>query len=161
VLTAATLAVVPPASQGVPDSVGNALDLGGTGTDTGVIQETVKEVNQKSGATDDTPPNQEVTETTVTAIDGQLINSTVSEVTGGTTRRSLQKRAPDFHQIFAGTGVAGGPERDAAIEGTAYLTYTVVPNSTYNVDACLDFCRRVDKCGRPFPFFTWFDYLSC
>ncbi|KIJ33759.1 hypothetical protein M422DRAFT_182877 [Sphaerobolus stellatus SS14] len=38
------------------------------------------------------------------------------------------------------------PSNDASIEGTAYLTYTVVPNSTYNVDACLSFCNTVPGC---------------
>ncbi|KXN92682.1 hypothetical protein AN958_00352 [Leucoagaricus sp. SymC.cos] len=40
----------------------------------------------------------------------------------------------------------GPTDRDGSIEGTAYLTYTVVSNLTYSVDDCLRFCDRVDGC---------------
>ncbi|KAG5642425.1 hypothetical protein DXG03_002799 [Asterophora parasitica] len=53
--------------------------------------------------------------------------------------------ASDYTQEFDGTGTAF-TDRDAAIEGPAYLTYSVVPNSTYNVDACLATCDRVPGC---------------
>ena len=36
----------------------------------------------------------------------------------------------------------GPSDRNAAVEGTVYLTYTLVPNATYNVDTCLDYCDR-------------------
>jgi len=56
------------------------------------------------------------------------------------------KRAPsDYRLIFNGTGT-GIRDRDASIEGTAFLTYAVVPNSTYNVDACLQFCDSLQSC---------------
>lgn len=57
-----------------------------------------------------------------------------------------------YEEVFSGSGTARA-DRDGSIQGTAYLTYTVVPNSTYNVDACLDFCNSVNGCGEPlFPF---------
>jgi len=52
---------------------------------------------------------------------------------------------PGYEVVFEGTGT-GPDDRDASIQGTAYLTYTVVPNNTYNVDACLEFCNQVSGC---------------
>lgn len=46
----------------------------------------------------------------------------------------------------------GLTDRDGSIEGTAFLTYTVVPNITYSVDACLSFCNRVEGCGKLLSF---------
>lgn len=106
-------------------------------------------MDQKSGAAGDTDPNQPVPPVTVTAIDGDLTNTTVANVTSSRRRstRSLSRRDPsDYDLVFSGSGT-GPTDRDASIEGTAYLTFTLVPNSTYNVDACLDFCDSVTDCG--------------
>ncbi|KAF5373055.1 hypothetical protein D9758_001525 [Tetrapyrgos nigripes] len=95
-----------------------------------------------------TPPGLPASDTKVTVIDGASTNQTVDAVVSSddVTRRSLVRRLPsEYEQIFPGSGT-GPSDRDAAIEGTAYLTYTVVDNSTYNVDACLDFCDRVTGC---------------
>ncbi|KAF9472402.1 hypothetical protein BDN70DRAFT_909155 [Pholiota conissans] len=50
-----------------------------------------------------------------------------------------------YDLVFSGTGT-GPDDRDASIQGAAYLTFTVVDNSTYNVGACLDFCDSVSSC---------------
>ena len=150
---AVTADIVPPGQQGVPYSLNNTLDLSGTATDINAIETTVGEVNQKTGVDVNAVPNLEVAETNVTAIDGTPVNTTVSSVTDSApSRRSFQKRGLSrrskrdtdvYHQVFAGTGPAGGFVNDASIEGTAYLTYTVVSNATYNVDACLTFCTSI------------------
>ena len=38
----------------------------------------------------------------------------------------------------------GFDNRDAVIEGTAHLTYSLVSNATYDVDNCLNNCDQVD-----------------
>jgi len=62
-------------------------------------------------------------------------------------RRSLlfSRDPSDYEEVFTGSGT-GPNDRDASIEGTAYLTFGLVDNSTYNVDACLAFCDSVDQC---------------
>ncbi|KAF7333882.1 hypothetical protein MVEN_02345300 [Mycena venus] len=48
------------------------------------------------------------------------------------------------------TQLSGGPDdrryTDLAIEGSTYLPYTLVPNSTYNIDACLAWAATIDGC---------------
>jgi hypothetical protein len=137
--------IVPPASKGTWDDPSNALDLTGTETDSDAIASTANLVDQKSGAAGDVDPNPPVPPVTVTAVDGTLTNTTV-------TRRStpatglFRRDASDYELVFSGSGT-GPTDRDASIEGTAYLTFTLVPNSTYNVNACLDFCSSVETCG--------------
>jgi len=140
--------VVSPASKAITDTLGGPLDTNGTTTDTDTIVNTVSQVDQKSGATGDAPPNQPPPPVLVTAVDGVLTNQTVDSVASTSTRRGLvQRSASDYEQLFAGTGT-GPNDRDGSIEGTAYLTYTVVDNSTYSVQQCLDFCDRVEGCGK-------------
>jgi hypothetical protein len=139
--------IVPPASQGVWNDPANALDLTGTDTDTDTIVSTANIVDQKSGATGD--PDQPIPETTITAVDGQLTAAGTSNSTSSSRRRSTEffrRDASDYELVFSGTGT-GPNDRDGSIEGTAYLTFTLVPNSTYNVDACLAFCDSVELCG--------------
>lgn len=122
---------------------------------------TVQVVEQKAGATGDAPPNQPVPETVVTAVDGQVVDDQGAKSTdvnkaisafsakSAKVKKSVslaQRTNSAYEQVFAGTGTQS-TDRDGSIEGTAYLTYTVVSNATYNVDACLDFCSRVDGCG--------------
>ncbi|THV08014.1 hypothetical protein K435DRAFT_709277 [Dendrothele bispora CBS 962.96] len=137
--------IVSPASKAITDTLGSPLDTNGTHTDADTIVSTVSEVNQKSGATGDAPPNLPPAPVSVTAVDGTLTNQTVDAVTGNTRRDLIQRSASDYEQLFDGTGT-GPYDRDASIEGTAYLTYTVVDNSTYNIGQCLDFCDRVQGC---------------
>jgi hypothetical protein len=144
---AATTKIVPPGSKGVWNDPGNTLDLSGTTTDTDTIVSTAKIVDQKGGATGD--PDQPIPSTAVTAVDGQLTPDGTSGSTSTSRRRStgISRRAPsDYELVFSGTGT-GPNDRDASIEGTAYLTFTLVDNSTYNVDACLAFCDSVQYCG--------------
>ena len=51
-------------------------------------------------------------------------------------------------QVFAGTSEHGTKVVNAVIEGTGYLTYNIVSNSTYNVDACLFFCTSIPRCSK-------------
>lgn len=106
-------------------------------------------MDQKTNTTGDAPPDQPIADTVITAIDGQITGA------GTDTRRSFLehsegfvKRSPsDYELVFSGTGT--DPEdRDASIEGTAYLTYTLVSNATYGVDECLAKCDQVEICGK-------------
>ncbi|KAE9398952.1 hypothetical protein BT96DRAFT_976126 [Gymnopus androsaceus JB14] len=135
-----------PALQGTPATSSDPPDLNGTTTDTSNIVSTAQQVDQKSGASSDAPPDQPATNTTITAIDGDLVNQTIPTTTS--SRRGLyeiSRRNDNYEQVFGGTGT-GPSDRDASIEGTAYLTYTVVSNATYDVDDCLDYCDSVEGC---------------
>ncbi|KAJ7246915.1 hypothetical protein B0H12DRAFT_1125721 [Mycena haematopus] len=141
-------AIVPPGQQGAfSQAVTQSSD--GPSTDASLIAQTVGQVNQKSGVPDDEAPDADVASTSVTAIDGVLTSSTVGDVAGSASRRRrprhyfgrFDRRQSGFEEIFA--GLPAGQD-DAAIEGTAYLTYTLVPNSTYNVDACLAWAATID-----------------
>ncbi|EEB92092.1 hypothetical protein MPER_09450 [Moniliophthora perniciosa FA553] len=151
-------ALVFPAYQGVPDAAdAGEVDLSSTVTDADTIAATVAQVDQKSGAAPDAVPNEPPPPTVVTALDGTILdNSTaVSSLSSyaAASRRGVEERSPiverassRYVKLFDGTGT-NLSDRDGSIEGTAYLTFTVVPNNTYNVDPCLDFCDRVQGCG--------------
>lgn len=151
---AAATKVVPPASQGRWVTQPKGLKLTVPTTDTQAIAATVNNVNQKSGASAATPPDRPVANTAVTAVDGSLTTAG-SASHSSTTSRSFSKRSngfsgrssDDYELVFSGTGT-GPNDRDASIEGTAYLTYSLVSNATYNVDDCLDKCDQVDTCGK-------------
>ncbi|RDB31124.1 hypothetical protein Hypma_000065 [Hypsizygus marmoreus] len=166
-VNAATVGLIPPTQRGKPDSFDNTLNLTGTETDSQSIASLVHVVEQKAGATDDSPPNQPVSDTLVTALDGEIVNNTettVSALAKTTALRTLPKRSNDkrylagYQQVFAGTGT-GLSARDGSIEATAYLTYTVVSNATYDVDACLSFCNRVDGCVFANLYYEYNNYL--
>jgi hypothetical protein len=139
--------IVPPASQGQWNAPSS--NLNGAVTDTESIVSTVYNVNQKSGADANTLPNQPVTKTTLTAVDGSI--TTAGSGSDSPSRRSfserLKRRSSSYELVFSGTGT-GPNDRDAAIEGTAYLTYILVSNSTYNVNDCLKKCDQVGTCGK-------------
>lgn len=120
-------------------------------TDTESIVATANNVDQKSGAAVDTPPNQPVANTTLTAVDGSL--TTAGSDGDNSSRRSFSKRSTrrssDYELVFSGTGT-GPDDRDAAIEGTAYLS--LVSNATYDVDDCLNKCDQVETCGKSVPY---------
>ncbi|KAF9059096.1 hypothetical protein BDP27DRAFT_1431856 [Rhodocollybia butyracea] len=139
-VTLAECAIVPPALQGVPATIDSPPDFNGSTTDTSSIVSTALQVNQKGGATGDAPPDEPASSTTVTAVDGDLVNATVPTVTA--SRRDVaadahlsRRNNSNYDLVFWGTGT-GPNDRDAAIEGTAYLTYTVVSNATYDIDDC-------------------------
>ncbi|KAG6857216.1 hypothetical protein H0H87_007635 [Tephrocybe sp. NHM501043] len=130
-------------------------------TDIAHIAETLGRVEQKGGPASDELPNRPVSNTVVTALDGKLSTVAIAPMTRSIWSRrsdSLKPRASSHHtfwakrtntgytQVFAGTGTQR-QDRDGSIEGTAYLTYTVVSNATYNVDDCLAACDRVSGCG--------------
>lgn len=157
----ANAALVPPAKQGKSDADPGALDLTGTTTDAGAIVDTANNVDQKSGAPSDASPNQAPTDTVVTAVDGQLTSAGSSNSTrrrdsvaarrvvraARSTLSPMAKRLPDgYEEVFSGTGT-GPKDRDASIQGVAYLTYSLVPNNTYSIEPCLDFCTKTDGCG--------------
>ncbi|KAF8798617.1 hypothetical protein BYT27DRAFT_7228349 [Phlegmacium glaucopus] len=150
-VSAAVTTVVPPASQGQWDASSSSSDLTGSTTDTDTIVATVNNVDQKSGATADAPPDQPVPDTSVTAVDGSL--TAAGSGGDGSSRRSVSKRSTgfsrrsvaDYDLVFSGTGT-GPDDRDAAIEGTAYLTYSLVSNATYDVDDCLNNCDQTETC---------------
>lgn len=114
--------------------------------DNALIVQTAFQVDQKSGPSVDAPPNASIPPTTVTAVDGTLTNTTVADAGPFRLRDAgrLGKRDSGFEKLFDGLAVG---QHDASIEGTAYLTYTVVNNATYNVQACLDWCAGIDECG--------------
>ncbi|KAG6831790.1 hypothetical protein H0H92_007467 [Tricholoma furcatifolium] len=132
-------------------------------TDTAHITSTLGRVNQKRGSTHDELPNNPVTNTIVTALDGKLSSVAVlpaarsvwsrhgNSLKPGASRRAngssfwAKRTNSGYIQVFDGTGTAP-QDRDAAIEGTAYLTYTVVSNATYDVDDCLAACDGVSGC---------------
>ncbi|KAL0578875.1 hypothetical protein V5O48_003108 [Marasmius crinis-equi] len=148
-------ALVYPVDRGVPDTNDNTLDLANNPTDSDKIASTAAAVNQTGGATGDAPPNLPPPETAVTALDGTVLDNSVAVSSANVVRRGFLPNVPEnvavkranagYKQVFAGTGT-GLTDRDGSIEGTAYLTYTVVPNSTYSVNACLAFCDRVTEC---------------
>ncbi|KAJ7699725.1 hypothetical protein B0H16DRAFT_780314 [Mycena metata] len=128
--------------------------------DNDAIARTAGQVDQKSGPAVDAAPNTDVPPTTVTAVDGTLTNTTVAGATSGPTRRRdvgrFGKRQPGFEKVFDGKPTG---EHDASIEGTAYLTYTVVNNATYNVQACLDWCAGINGCVFVNVYYEFNNYL--
>ena len=132
---------------------GVAVDLSGTTTDESTIADTISAVEQKVSTPPDAEPDHPSADTVVSAVDGNLTGADLVNVTtiadDGSASDSVSRRSvsrDSFHEVFAGTGT-GNDDRDCAIEGTAYLTYKLVSNSTYNVDDCLDYCAGVDGCG--------------
>ncbi|KAJ7853310.1 hypothetical protein B0H14DRAFT_3108485 [Mycena olivaceomarginata] len=145
-LLVSATAIVPPGHQGSPHQPVD--DVPAPTPDNDLIAQTVGQVDQKTGPPVDAPPNADVPPTGVTAIDGTVTNSTIAEVSAGNSARRRNagrfgKRQSGFKKIFDGKPA---DQKDASIEGTAYLTYTVVPNSTYNVDACLNWAAKIDGC---------------
>ncbi|KAF7290332.1 hypothetical protein HMN09_01291200 [Mycena chlorophos] len=175
-LAVSASAIIPPGHQGALNQTVNVSENDTPTTDNESIVNTIGQVNQKSGAaTHSTPPSAPVPPTTVTALDSSLTNTTLTDVASNSTAPSSRRRrsrpakrfADDdllpakrqqssYTQVFS--GLAPGVH-DASIEGTAYLTYTVVPNSTYNVDACLDWCDTVEDCVFVNLYYEFNDYL--
>ncbi|KAJ7509561.1 hypothetical protein B0H11DRAFT_2184145 [Mycena galericulata] len=147
-LLVSVTALVPPGLQG---SLNQApANTTAPTTDVDLIAQTAGEVDQKTSGPIDAPPNAAVPPTTVTALDGTIVNTTIAGASTSTTRRREidigrfgKRQAGQYVELFA--PLAAGVH-DASIEGTAYLTYTVVNNATYNIDDCLAFCDTVDGC---------------
>ncbi|KAF7354383.1 hypothetical protein MVEN_01127100 [Mycena venus] len=156
-LLASATALVPPGRKGVPNAPVPDNTTAPT-PDNALIVHTASQVYQKSGPSVDAPPNASIPPTTVTAVDGTLTNTTVADA-GSSRRRDagrLGKRDSGFEKLFDGLPVG---QHDASIEGTAYLTYTVVNNATYNVQACLDWCAGINGCVFVNVFYEFNNYL--
>ncbi|TFK61851.1 hypothetical protein BDN72DRAFT_827999 [Pluteus cervinus] len=118
-----------------------------------------KTIDQAAGAEDGAPPSTDVPETVITAVDGSITSAgsgtdgLLQAMHGDTppdlsTGSVLQRRAiavGDYDQVFVGTGT-GPNDRDASINGIGYLTYTVLSNGTYDINACLNFCDLIGPC---------------
>ena len=145
---------MPPSLKGIPNQPQVLVEDPVTDTDT--IVSTIEIVDQKTGPLVDETPNQPVPETVVTAIDGELTEAGTDAASRATSlrtvsRRTVSKRAiSDYHEVFSGTGFKADSSRDASIQGTAYLTFTIVNNATYNIADCLNFCSSVPQCGTSF-----------
>lgn len=133
--TAAKPTYTPPAHRGTPGRASASHDK--VKTDSRKIADTARVVDQKSGAGSDARPDMPVANTSVTAVDGQVVGNGT-----GSGTVLVKRDAGAYEQVFA--GLMG---RDAAVQGTAYLTYTLVNNATYDVDDCLAFCDRTPGCG--------------
>ncbi|KAF7309852.1 hypothetical protein MIND_00357300 [Mycena indigotica] len=139
---------LPPALQAAQDSATSIVVSEPVTTYTNVssIANMVSIVDQKGGApSDSTRPGLPQQATKLTALDGKLVDATVPTINlelGGAQRRE----AVDYEQVFSGSK-SGEP--DAAIEGTAYLTYFLVSNSTYQLglDECLAHCDETLGCA--------------
>jgi hypothetical protein len=143
----AECSLVAPANQGVPVTADASPNFNGSTTDSSSIVSTALQVDQKAGAPADALPDQPVANTTVTALDGNLVNTTlpVSRREVASEGHLNRRNNSNYELLFWGTGTRSN-DRDASIEGTAYLTYTVVSNATYDIDDCLAFCDSVDGC---------------
>ncbi|KAG6868836.1 hypothetical protein C0993_009373 [Termitomyces sp. T159_Od127] len=141
-LAASAHAYIPPAHRGVPGRA--SVSAANATTDTRTIADTARVVDQKSGADAAARPDLPVANTSVTAVDGQVVNATNA---GAAAHRAgaAKRGARAYAEVFAGNGTRAAGF-DAAVEGTAYLTYTLVNNATYDVDACTAFCDRVPGC---------------
>ncbi|KAJ7648014.1 hypothetical protein FB45DRAFT_895035 [Roridomyces roridus] len=153
-ISASASTIVPPAQRGTPWSP--TAEVTHLMTDMDSVVSTISSVNQKTGASAEAAPSDDVPPVAVTALDGTALNATVADVTSSTSTRRRSspllarepaepfvKRTRSYTQVFSGQ--APGVE-DAYVDGTAYLTYKLVNNGTYNVQECLDFCDSVDGC---------------
>jgi hypothetical protein len=133
-------------NKGQPTGSDTSLDLSDTQTDAGTIVDTANQVEQKSSPPLDAQPDLPPADTVVTAIDGNIVQTNSSSTRRRFTDGLIRRSRSDYTQVFDGSGT-GVDDRDCSIEGTAYMTYTVVSNSTYSVDDCLSFCDRTQGCG--------------
>ncbi|KIK63221.1 hypothetical protein GYMLUDRAFT_486395 [Collybiopsis luxurians FD-317 M1] len=148
-VSVAECGLVYPAYQGVPATTNDAYNFNGTSTNSDSITSTALQVDQKSGVTTELLPNLPPANTTVTAVDGSLLNATIPAsrrtVALPLKRKVSRRSSSEYELVFWGTGT-DSDDRDASIVGTAYLTYTLVNNSTYNIQDCLEFCDNTPGC---------------
>lgn len=127
-----------------------------------LIVSTAHRVFQKQSAPSTAPPDLPVSPTALTALDGVIQDSAhaVSKRAKALewpsrkflrfARRIRGKKLQfgGFKKIFGGTGTALG-DRDASIEGTAYLTFTTIHDERYEdaAETCIKWCAGIEKCG--------------
>ncbi|KAJ7782055.1 hypothetical protein DFH07DRAFT_901039 [Mycena maculata] len=144
-LCASAQYTLPPASQAAQDSASGTSDLPSNSTDTASIVQTAQMVNQKSGATDGTPPDLPQDPTQVTAVDGLIMVSNISNSnsTDVPVHRAGKRAPSDYALVFNGNNTY-----DAAVQGTAYLTYTLVSNASYaeGLAESFTFCDNTPGC---------------
>ncbi|KAF7308465.1 hypothetical protein HMN09_00695400 [Mycena chlorophos] len=146
--SAFSLAPAPQASQDSSNAAGLAStsnDGAASFTDVSSIFDTANIVQQKQGAPSNSPPTGQVAATTVTAVDGQLVNATVPNIGSRAYASRARRSADDYEMLFEG---APAGQADAAVFGTAFLTWALVPNDTYasGLDACMDECDSTNGC---------------
>ncbi|KAJ4479929.1 hypothetical protein J3R30DRAFT_2558330 [Lentinula aciculospora] len=138
-----------PAYQGALTA--ESHDFPGVTTDFDGITFALFRIDQKTGIIGDAFPDSPPASTMATSLDGEMLNPTVLISRNPSPRvrnfepQVLRDSTSDYVQIFSGTGT-GPDDRDASIVGLAYLAYTLVSNSTYNVDECLSFCDSTIGC---------------
>ncbi|KAJ7091424.1 hypothetical protein B0H15DRAFT_883757 [Mycena belliarum] len=137
---------LPPALQAAQDSANGTVAIPSILTDTSKIIETVGVINQKAGApSDGTLPGLPQAPTVLTALDGEITVSKVPDANSTTDapHGAGRRGVSDYKLVFYGTAT-----HDAAVEGTAYLTFNVVTNSSYSMGLaeCLTFCDRTTGC---------------
>ncbi|KAJ7827813.1 hypothetical protein B0H14DRAFT_3720112 [Mycena olivaceomarginata] len=164
-------AIVPPGHQGLPNQT--PADITHPTPDNAAIVDTASQVDQKTAPPVDTPPNAAVAPTVVTAVDGTVTNTTIADISSTSSHRRRhhqiarkfgraagdgfgKRQAGKFEKVFDGLPA---DQHDASIQGTAYLTYTVVNNATYNVQGCLDWCANVKGCVFVNVFYEFNNYL--
>lgn len=130
-------------------------------TDFDSIEATANQVDQTSSVDSRARPDRKPAATEVTAIDGELTDAGIASpkkrstsAQGLETRfnmgsivslKSEERGINDYIKVFD----ASTSSKDASIQGTAYLTYKLVSNSTtYNngLNECLSFCDSVTGC---------------
>ncbi|KAK7008308.1 hypothetical protein R3P38DRAFT_3211310 [Favolaschia claudopus] len=148
-LVVSAVALVPPGHQGLPhQSPDAATDTTPPTPDNDLIAATASQVDQKTSPPIDTPPNADVPP--------HLHVSSANATRRDLGRLGKRTAKPQFEKIF--DGLPAG-QHDASVQGTAYLTYTVVNNATYNVQACLDWCTKIDGCVFVNIFYEFNNYL--
>ncbi|KAJ7897717.1 hypothetical protein B0H14DRAFT_3589771 [Mycena olivaceomarginata] len=142
-LLVSATAIVPPGHQGLPNQPVDNVPA--PKPDNDLIAQTAGQVDQKAAPPVDAPPNADVPPTGVTTVNGTITNTTIAEASAARRRdvRRFGKRLSRFEKVFDGKPAG---QHNTSIEGTAYPTYTVVPNPTYNVQACLDWAATIDGC---------------
>ncbi|KAJ7255521.1 hypothetical protein B0H12DRAFT_1233119 [Mycena haematopus] len=133
----------PPAlNYAVQEPANNTLDIPNNLTD---VFDTAKVINQaRCAPADDTPPGLPPASTMVTALDGEIMLNNISDSSSIDLLHAARRRDFfDYELVFAGTA-----DNDAPVQGTAYLTYTLVSNSSYDQGKteCLDFCTKTEGC---------------
>ncbi|KAF7370532.1 Fruit-body specific protein a [Mycena sanguinolenta] len=135
----------PPPALNYADQQSTSNTLGIPSSNLTDVFDTAKVINQTGGApADDTPPGLPPASTMATAIDGEIGLSNISDSNLDVLHVGAGRRdSSDYELVFAGTA-----DNDAPIQGTAYLTYTLVSNSSYKQGTaeCLDFCTQTDGC---------------